>query len=58
MGFRLSAVHNADHVCGLNNQGDQIVRLFACWAVVFFRKFFLNLYTSGKILWATFPRCN
>jgi hypothetical protein len=34
-------------------QGDQIGRIFACWAIIYFRHCFEN-YTISSNFWATF----
>jgi hypothetical protein len=37
------------------NQGDQIERIFAFWAMVFFAHFFENYRRDHKFLWGDFP---
>jgi hypothetical protein len=40
-------------VCPATDQGDQIGRIFACWATVYFGQCFEN-YRSGAKMWTTF----
>jgi hypothetical protein len=37
-----------------HNQGDQIGRIFTCWAIAFFGTFFWKLQKPHKNVWATF----